>query len=87
MRFEIDEGCVCGTAVAVCSEFACVRWVLGTWEGVAGSSFKGALPYKLSASILWTASFLLSRVLLGGVSKEGRKATLSRRLTYLLGGG
>ena len=51
MRFEIDEGCVCGTAVAVCSEFACVRWVLGR---VAG------------ASILWTASFLLSSVLLGG---------------------
>ena len=35
---------MCGTAVAVCSEFACVRWVLGR---VAGSSFKGALLQTL----------------------------------------
>ena len=48
-----------GTAVAVCSEFACVRWVLGKVAAVVLSK----AHYNLSASILWTASFLLSRVL------------------------
>ena len=62
-----------GTAVAVCSEFACVRWVLGR---VAGSSFKGALQ-TLSASILWTAPFLLSRVCSwgGGVVVENSRSS------------
>ena len=49
MRFEIGEGCVALRSLGI---------------GSRGSSFTKA-HYKLSASILWTASFLLSRVLLG----------------------
>ena len=71
MRFEMGEACVALRSLCAVSSRVRQRWVLGR---VAGSSFKGAL-HKLSkyTSILWTASSLLSRVLLrpgGGRSTE-----------------
>ena len=47
----LDWRGMCGTAVAVCSEFACVGGCVGR---LAGSSFKGALQ---TLSILRTPSF------------------------------
>ena len=50
-RLAQDRRGMCGTAVAVCSEFACVGGCVGR---LAGSSLKGALQ---TLSILRTPSF------------------------------
>ena len=63
MRFEMGEGCVALRSLCAVSSRASGAQV-GAGKGSRYSSFKA--HYKLSTSILWTASFLLSRVLLGG---------------------
>ena len=44
----LDWRGMCGTAVAVCSEFACVGGCVGR---LAGSAFKSALPYLTEETI------------------------------------